>query len=50
MFQFELMDCHVCEGIDSVFINRVFVLYTTGIFEKRLGFSRNIIKVFAKIR
>jgi len=39
----------VCEGVDSKFINRVFVLYTTGILAKRLGFGRLIIKVFEKI-
>ena len=36
----------VCEGVDSKFISRVFVLYITVVLKKRLGFERYIIKVF----
>ncbi len=50
MFGLGGKDCHVCEGVDSEFINRVFVLYLTVGLAKRLGFRRHIIKVFAKIR
>jgi len=36
----------VCEGVDSKFISRVFVLCITVVLKKRLGFERYIIKVF----
>ncbi len=50
VYVLEGKDCHVCKGVDSEFVRRVFVLYITGRLAKRLGFGRHIISFLRKIR